>query len=164
MKRPGRLAAAVGGAMTGFVAEYLLDPDRGRSRRSRLGDQARAIPRRFVRKASARTRAQGRYAAGVAHGVAHRLTHLRAPLPENDATLAQKVRSEVLGSEPFAGHAIVVTAVDGAVTLRGQLPNPSHITRLDQQVRKVAGVRHVENLVHSPGAPAPNKQGPRSAG
>jgi osmotically-inducible protein OsmY len=85
-------------------------------------------------------------------------------VPENDATLVQKVRSEVLGSEPFAGHSIAVSAADGTVTLRGQLSDPAHISALEQRVDKVAGVRKVENLVHTPGSPAPNKQAARSAG
>jgi osmotically-inducible protein OsmY len=162
MRRLGSFAAGVGGAATGFVAEYFLDPDRGRSRRARFRDRARAVPRRVRRRVLARTGAQARYASGVIHGVAHRATHPRGHVPADDATLTHKVRSEVLGSAPFAHRHIAVTSVNGTVTLRGQLPEGSQIQALEERVARVAGVRTVENFVHLPGTPAPNKAAARS--
>jgi osmotically-inducible protein OsmY len=76
----------------------------------------------------------------------------------DDATLAQKVRSEVLGREDFRHYGISVDATDGVVHLRGELPTPSRIDELVAAVSHVYGVRRVESYLHLPGAPAPNKQ------
>jgi osmotically-inducible protein OsmY len=157
MKTLRKLPGAVVGVTAGFVAEYFLDPDRGKSRRAQLSDRARAIPRRLARRIGAETSARARYATGVARGAVHRVTNLAPRLPENDATLAQKVRSEVLGSAQFSHETVAVDAANGVVTLRGQLPTSRVIDALTDEVARVNGVRRVENLVHTPAAPPANK-------
>ncbi|MFM0247912.1 BON domain-containing protein [Paraburkholderia sediminicola] len=42
---------------------------------------------------------------------------------------------------------LVVTAVDGAVTLSGSVPDPSQIGLAEEAARKVDGVRSVENRI-----------------
>ena len=95
------------------------------------------------------------------HGkIRHKVKALRArPKPQpNDATLAAKVESEVLGHvELHEGH-VNVNAENGVVVLRGQLDSPELIAKLAKQVKKVQGVREVENLLHLPGAEAPMHQ------
>jgi hypothetical protein len=41
------------------------------------------------------------------------------------------------------------------VVLRGQLEDARQIQRIEREVREVAGVRDVENLLHPPEVPAP---------
>jgi hypothetical protein len=165
----GSTAAVVGAALA-----YFLDPDRGRSRRTRLRDRYRAFVRKPLRRVSGRANAKARYARGRAHGLVHRATH-RRPQPVDDATLTDKVRSEVLGYPPFAGHGIAVDAAGRCVTLRGELETVAEIETLERRVHKVAGVREVRNFVHLRGTPPPNKlealradagstHGPRSDG
>ena len=76
----------------------------------------------------------------------------------DDATLAQKVRSEVLGREAFRRYGISVDAADGVVHFRGELVTPTRIDELVTAVTHVYGVRHVDSYLHLPGEPAPNKQ------
>ncbi len=79
--------------------------------------------------------------------------------PETDAALVSKVESEVLGGPDFRKESVNVNAEDGVVVLRGQVEHPRDIRRLEKAVRKIAGVRDVENLLHLPGTPAPSRSG-----
>ena len=45
--------------------------------------------------------------------------------------------------------------------LRGQVDRPELIHDLEEAVRKVPGVRGVENLLHLPGTPAPTSHAGR---
>lgn len=154
MRRAGRLFTGSVCVAVGAAAMYLLDPDRGHSRRARLRDQAEARARRLERRIGRRVR----YGEGVFRGRAHRLVHPQRHLPVDDTALVQKVRSEALGAEPFSHWPITVDAVDGRVTLRGEVPTRGDATALELSVRRVFGVFDVENLLHTPGTPAPNKR------
>jgi osmotically-inducible protein OsmY len=157
-RRPMRpvmiVVPAVVGAVTGALAEYLLDPAAGRARRARLRERSVATARRSVRRVERTTGQKVTYLRGRARGVAHHLT-LPHPVPD-DRTLADKVRSEVLGDRRFGRHGLNVDAVDGVVTLRGQLEDSDTIRDLVAAVAKVHGVRRVENLLHTPDTTAPN--------
>jgi hypothetical protein len=150
-------AIAGAGAAVGAALTFVLDPDRGHARRARLADQARARRRRLSRRMNRRAR----YTVGVLRGLAHRITHPLGPSPIDDAMLVQKVKSEALGSEPFAHWPIAVDAADGEVMLRGELVDSSLVKDLEDRVRHVRGVREVKSLLHAPGTPAPNKQDAR---
>lgn len=79
-------------------------------------------------------------------------THLRErskPQPD-DASLAQKVESEVFRAAGVPKGMINVNAEHGVVYLRGELEEPELIERLIRETRKVRGVRDVRNLVHLP--------------
>jgi osmotically-inducible protein OsmY len=78
------------------------------------------------------------------------------------------VAAHARGGEPFrlcrrqqaerARHfqaGFVVDAVDGVVTLRGQVPAASMKDELERKARDVTGVRDVQNLLHLPGEDAP---------
>ena len=92
-----------------------------------------------------------------ASGLLHHAVHLREqPKPQpNDATLAAKVESEVLGHVDLHQGHVNVNAENGIVVLRGQLDSPELIDELVKKVRKVQGVQGVENLLHLPGMEAP---------
>lgn len=140
--------AAAGGAATA----YLYDPVRGRRRRAELRDRSRAM----VRKEMRAVERQAHYERGRAEGIAHRLRGGAPSVPEDDMTLLDKIRSEVLG-RLVAGPHITIDACDGVVTLRGQIADRDRALDVEQQVREVPGVVDVVNLLHIPGMPAPNK-------
>jgi hypothetical protein len=141
--------AAVGGALV-----YLLDPERGHRRRRLLADRAAASARRQSRQAARAIR----NAASRTEGGVRRLVHrLRPPARKqpDDVTLAHKVESIVFRDPKFPKGRISVNAENGEVFLRGQVDRPELLNDLEEAVRKVPGVRRVENLLHLPGTPAP---------
>jgi hypothetical protein len=70
----------------------------------------------------------------------------------DDVTLARKVESEVLGSEDAPKGSVVVNASDGVVELRGEVKRPEDVRGLGDAAAKVAGVKSVNNLLHTPGS------------
>jgi osmotically-inducible protein OsmY len=90
----------------------------------------------------------------------------RAPAEErlNDPALVQKVESEVFRDEHIhhvKGH-IDFNAEYGVIYIRGQVPDDATREDITMRVRRVDGVRAVENLTHLPGEPAPAKDETRS--
>jgi osmotically-inducible protein OsmY len=90
----------------------------------------------------------------------------RAPAEErlNDPALVQKVESEVFRDEHIhhvKGH-IDFNAEYGVIYIRGQVPDEATREDITFRVRRVDGVRAVENLTHLPGEPAPAKDETRS--
>jgi hypothetical protein len=143
-----RSAVAAG---VGAAAAYLFDPDRGRSRRARLRDQSQAFSRR---KARALER-QASFQRGRAEGLVQRVRHRGEP-PADDRALADRVRTEVLRRDP--GHAqLSVDAVDGVVAVRGEVPDLETAMDVERRIKAIPGVTGVDNLLHTPGEPAPNK-------
>jgi osmotically-inducible protein OsmY len=147
-------AAAVLGALCGAVAEYLLDPARGHARRAGLRERSAAAGRRTAKRARRTATRNAAYLRGRAHRVGHRLSPSHPPV--DDRTLVDRVRSEVFGRRNFGHLSVNIDAVDGVVTLRGQLDDPATIRDLAVAVGKVAGVRQVENMLHTPDTVAPN--------
>jgi osmotically-inducible protein OsmY len=78
--------------------------------------------------------------------------------PPNDETLAHKVETELFRDDEVPKGQINVNAQDGVVQLRGEVPNEDMIGDLVEKTRSVQGVRDVENLLHTPGQPAPMHQ------
>ncbi len=147
------------GAAGGVAVTYFLDPDRGRARRAQTTDQLGAKVRSTARQA----RKQADYAAGRAVGVVAEGLPTESP-PGEDQTLKAKVESEVLGHvDGVSPGEIVVTARDGVVELRGQVPTRDTSEELVGRTRRVTGVRDVVNLLHLPGEPAPNVASAREA-
>lgn len=148
--KPTAIAATAGAA-----AAYLLDPDRGKGRRAKLRDMAIGRARGTARQAGR----VGRRIGSDAYGMVQRVTHRTPadPYPD-DATLAQKIRSEILGwGGEFSTATIIVNAENGSVVLRGEVDRPDQVDRLEREVRRVPGVVDVENLVHIKGSPPTNK-------
>jgi osmotically-inducible protein OsmY len=141
----------VGAAVAGLGVLLL---DRGRRRRlvQRLNGLVHRARRRSERLAGA--------AAAEAYGLGKKATHLREQPKEtpNDATLAAKVESQVFRDPGMPKGSVAVNAEGGVVILRGEVERPELIAELEAKVRKVQGVRDVENLLHLPGTEAPMHQ------
>ena len=143
------------GALLGGALAYLFDPQSGRRRRALLRDRSAAFARRGGRK----TAQAGRAAASEAYGVSQKVQHLKEePKEYDDATLAQKVQSEIFRDADVPKGQINVNAEDGIVVLRGEVERPELIDELVEKTRKVQGVRDVQNLMHLPGTPAPTSE------
>ena len=140
------IAGAVGAALA-----YVFDPVRGRRRRAELKDRGRATVRREVRAVER----QASYGKGRAEWVILKVRHPRPHVPEDDETLVDKIRSEVLGR--VDGPHLTIDVYDRVVTLRGEVPDERMAQQVEHDVRATPGVVDVVNLLHQPGTPAPNK-------
>ncbi len=110
----------------------------------------------FFRSGGRQAARAGRGVAAEAYGVSQKVQHLKEePKDFDDATLANKIRSEVFRDPDVPKGQINVSVQDGVAQLRGQVPRPELIDDLVKQTRKVQGVREVENLLHLPGTEAP---------
>jgi gas vesicle protein len=145
---------ALGGAL-GALAAYFFDPDSGARRRNTLRDRTAA----FFRHGGRRAARAGRGVAAEAYGLSQKAQHLKEePKDFDDATLADKIRSEVFRDPDIPKGNINVNVQEGVVQLRGEVPHADLIDDLVAQTRKVHGVRDVENLLHVPGDKAPMHQ------
>jgi osmotically-inducible protein OsmY len=97
------------------------------------------------------TSKRGRIVLGRLHG---QVSQLR-PKQYDDATLKDKVESELFRDEHEVKGAINVNAQEGVVQLRGELPSQDLIDALVDRTSKIQGVKDVENLLHTPGTEAP---------
>jgi len=141
---PLYLAAAVGG----IALLYFLDPSNGKRRRHTLRDRAGSLGRHGFRRARKLTRHTTSDAYGLGQRLAHRLPR---PAPDlDDATLVDKVESIVFRDRDVPKGDININAENGVVFLRGQVKRPELVDQLEARVRKVRGVRGVENLLHLP--------------
>ena len=86
-----------------------------------------------------------------ARGYVERATHARGGNEElDDATLVDKVESIVFRDRDVPKGRININAEKGVVFLRGEVDRPELVDALEARVRKVRGVRGVENLLHTP--------------
>ena len=131
----------------GFLAAYLLDPDRGRSRRARIADQAAAR----ARKGAALLRSKVRYQSGVARGIVHRVTR---PLRRNGEEavrgeiLLQKIRSEAVGQWRRLAEdpsPVEVFVDEGNVAIVGAVASKEDRDKLIELVLDVEGVTTLED-------------------
>ena len=77
------------------------------------------------------------------------------PKHYDDATLKDKVESELFQDEHEVKGSISVNAQQGVVQLRGELPSQDLIDALVARTRQIHGVKDVESLLHLPGTEAP---------
>jgi osmotically-inducible protein OsmY len=137
------------GAALGALITYFFDRERGARRRNVAYDRSRS----FV---SQRGGGAARAVSSTAHGMKQKVQHAREqPKELDDATLANKVRSEALRSDEIPAGQISVNVQNGIVQLRGEVQRPDLIDTLVERTRKVQGVVDVENLLHVPGTEAP---------
>ncbi|HET7047773.1 MAG TPA: BON domain-containing protein [Solirubrobacteraceae bacterium] len=147
------LVAVVGCALAaGAALEFFLDPHNGKRRRHLVRDRTTAAFRRRARKVERRAHYEAGKIVGVTHAITH---HEHASRELDDISLVRKVESELFRDRTIPKGPISINADRGIVVLRGQLEDPQQIQRVERDVRKVAGVRDVENLLHPPGVPAP---------
>jgi osmotically-inducible protein OsmY len=141
---PFFLAAAVGGA----ALAYFMDPQNGRRRRHVTRDRAVSLARHGVR----RGRKLVHHVSSDARGYVERARRSGASEEHlDDATLVDKVESIVFRNRDVPKGQININAENGIVFLRGQVDEPELVSALEQRVRKVRGVRDVQNLLHTPG-------------
>jgi osmotically-inducible protein OsmY len=142
---PFYLSAAMGGA----ALAYFLDPQNGRRRRHQSRDQLLSLARQETKRA----RKLVHHATSDAAGQARRAAHaLRKPeeVELDDTTLVDKVESIVFRNHDVPKGQININAENGVVFLRGQVEDPELVEALEARVRKVRGVKDVENLLHTP--------------
>jgi BON domain len=72
-----------------------------------------------------------------------------------DATLVDRVESQLFRDDDVPKGDINVDAADGVVTLRGEV-DAAMIEEIGVRAAAVEGVTRVENLLHPPGTPAPH--------
>jgi osmotically-inducible protein OsmY len=142
---------ALGGALGALLA-YFFDPQNGTRRRHLLVDRAGGTLRTGKRQAEQAGRAVAAEAYGVRQKVKHREEE---PKDFDDATLKDKVQTELFRGADVPKGDINVNVQNGVVQLRGEVERPELIDELVEQARKVQGVRDVENLLHTPGTEAP---------
>jgi osmotically-inducible protein OsmY len=100
------------------------------------------------------TTRQGRAVLGRARGLVTGVV----PRQYDDWTLKAKVETELFRDEHEVKGAVNVNAQEGVVQLRGELPSRDLIDALVERTRRIQGVKDVENLLHTPDAPAPMHQ------
>ncbi len=81
----------------------------------------------------------------------------RQPKPLDDVTITRKVETEIFRSAKVAKGKISINTADGVVWLRGEAKNPEQIKELEARTKAIPEVKRVENLLHLPKTPAPNK-------
>jgi osmotically-inducible protein OsmY len=145
---PFFFAAAVGGA----ALAYFLDPQQGRRRRHVTRDRALSL----AKHGSRRGRKLLHHVSSDARGYVERIRHSGdSPEELDDATLVDKVESIVFRDRDVPKGQININAEKGVVFLRGQVEEPELVRSLEDRVRKVGGVRDVQNLLHTPGEQQP---------
>jgi gas vesicle protein len=140
----GRYAATgLGTLVLGAAAMYLLDPQRGRSRRARILDQASSIVRQTGRSACQ----LGKDLRNRGMGYAHEAKGYFEPEDAVSAErLLQRIRSEIGHVTAHSGAIQVMTDNQGRVTLHGKVL-ASEADRLLSTVKGVSGVNEVINLL-----------------
>lgn len=139
-----RVRVLLVGTVIGIVLGRLFDPISGRRRRAELRDRSAAMFRRTRRRAV-------RFGSYV-RGRTQRVRHLREkPKDLDDATLTDKIETLIFRPADVPKGQINVNVQNGVVQLRGEVPRPELIDDLVSQVRRIHGVRDVENLLHLPG-------------
>jgi osmotically-inducible protein OsmY len=142
----GRTESFVLGLVMGAGAMYLLDPERGRRRRSLIRDQV-------VHRANELDEIRG----GVASRARHLRNRARGALIEtrtrfrveevDDPVLEARVRT-ALGRMVADASTIRVSAEHGRVTLRGRAPE-AELEWIAERVQEVPGVHDVINRLES---------------
>ena len=134
-----RLITLLFGVGIGAAAAHFLDPQSGRRRRNEMREQA----------GHAADKAKGAVATATPTG-----TGLEDP---DDVTLARKVETEIFRAPDAPKGDVSVDVQRGVAHLRGEVADEQWITRLGQEAEKVEGVKGVENLLHRPGTPTPER-------
>ena len=151
------LAAAAAGA----VAAFLLDPSRGRGRRARLLDQSAATARRLGRRGEHLVRRVRSDVEGKVN--AARASADRMPRPSDDATVTDRVQSEVFRDPAIPKGTLNINVERGIVVLRGEVPDEEMRHQLVDRVERVEGVWSVRDLLHLPGEAEPARERVASA-
>jgi osmotically-inducible protein OsmY len=141
------------GVAIGAAAVWFLDPNDGARRRRVLQDMVQSSARPGAEHVATD-------AAWPADAVEEKVpaaptARLEPPAePLSDPALEAKVQREVFREGGVPRERVALNVEDGVVYLRGEVEDESVIDSMGQAARKVDGVRGVENLLHTPGAPS----------
>ena len=143
-------------SMFGALAMFFFDRERGRRRRNMLRDRLAARFRRVGRG----LKHFWRGAAAETYGVSHRIVHFvpRTTDVADDETLRQRVESQLFRDRHVPKGHLNINCEHGTVILRGEVDRVAEVAELEERVRRIPGVRGVQNLLHPHGTPAPNKE------
>jgi gas vesicle protein len=135
---PRRIVWVAVGAAVGAAATYLADPDRGRARRSQLGDQLAAT----ARDVGSDVAGQAELAADRAKGTVIETAKDALPedVPDDPKLLEQRIRSHVLGGRHDVDDVVLRVDAPGRVALKGTVPTASAERSLLAEVAEVEGV------------------------
>jgi osmotically-inducible protein OsmY len=143
------------GLAAGAAAAHFLDPDSGRKRRNTMRDQAQSK----ASHAASAVQSQATHAAQTAKGAAQSAAPSGTRLQDaDDVTLARKVETEIFRAADAPKGSVSVDVQAGVATLRGEVPEQSWIERLGDEAGRVDGIKGVQNLLHTPGTPAPDAE------
>jgi len=134
----GLAKMAVVGIGTAIVA-YLFDRDRGKGRRAQLLDQTKSRVRRVAEAA----RQQAEYQSNRLEGLTNQFKAGVSADDLDDATIRQKVKSEVMGPAELSN--IEVDVRNGVVTLSGDIED-SQYRDLMKKIMKISGVQAVDQM------------------
>src|SRR4051794_29259531 len=109
-----------------------------------------------------RNRTPVKRAAAQVKGAAHAVTPSFGSSDADDATLTDRVRSEIFRDQDAPKGDVSIDVQAGVVYLRGAVADEAWIDRLADGAKRVDGVKGVKNLLHQPGTPAPAAE-PRGA-
>jgi predicted transcriptional regulator len=148
MGRATGLATPVAGALglaAGAGLMYLLDPARGRTRRYRLQERAVKTTRKMGHLLKATAKDLRNRRMGI---LAKTRSLFREETAVPDAKLEARVRS-ALGRATSHPHAVDIAAQNGCIRFSGPIL-ADEADRLEALIRKVPGVKDVENRVGAP--------------
>jgi len=131
--------------LIGAGTAYFLDPRQGRRRRNVLRDRSLALVRRGSRVGARKARFAGGHVRGLVAMARHLVS--RAPQAADDATVAQRIRSDALRDVGLSTRDVEVEVADGVATLRGAVGSRSLADDLVARVGKVPGVRDVAAMI-----------------
>ena len=149
-----RLITLLFGVGIGAAAAHFLDPQSGRRRRHEMRDQAVSKVHAGVDQATS----TASHAAEKAKGAVSSATPSPTRVEDvDDVTLARKVETEIFRAPDAPKGDVSVDVQRGVAHLRGEVADEQWITRFGEEAEKVDGVKGVENLLHRPGTPAPDR-------
>jgi hypothetical protein len=150
-----KLTSVIEGIGIGAALMYFLDPDRGRSRRARIQDQAQCALRKKRAAYGVMTRDVSNRVEGLRHEMEARLHPDDAP----DEIVQERVRAAI-GHVCRHPSAIEVRAVEGSVLLLGDIRS-TEVQNVVRTASLTRGVRRVENqlTVHPADEDVPSLQG-----
>jgi hypothetical protein len=148
---------AVAGVCAGIVTEYLLDPERGRTRRSRLRDRTMHAAHGATDGLGGMTRDLSHRGRGMAMAARYRVTGRFT----DDAVLHDRVRAE-LGRCVSHPHAVQVRVEGRSVTLIGDVLTDEEKSAR-HAIKRIPGVKHLDALwtLHDEEGDVPTLQGKR---
>jgi osmotically-inducible protein OsmY len=145
------------GAAIGAAAAWFLDPNDGTRRRNLARDKATKYARQGKEEAARKAAYAGQTVKAKATAAAPGTSREPAEERLNDPALRDKVESEIFRDPDAPKGQVSVNVESGIVFLRGEIEDRATIERLREAAAGVDGVRGVENLLHTPGEPAPAK-------